>query len=256
VQTHILLDAGTGIRAAGAALLSRMADPREQTLEITLLLSHLHWDHIQGLPFFGPLYRPGTRLSIYGPASSDEALEEALRTQMSAPGFPVAWEKLPARITVHALRGGENFHAGAAEISCAALNHPGGVLAYRIAQGGARVVYATDTEHEGGRIDPSLLTLAHGADALIYDAMYTEAEYRGDHGASRVGWGHSTWEAGAKVAEHAGVGRYLLFHHDPLRTDEQVDALEREARAVFPNTQAAREGLTLELGHDQERRVA
>jgi phosphoribosyl 1,2-cyclic phosphodiesterase len=264
-RTHILLDAGTGIRGAGAALLSGLHHepeggfpPREPTvdargpgrephLEITLLLSHLHWDHIQGLPFFGPLYRPHTRLNVYGPAASDEALAEALKTQMSAPGFPVAWEALPARISLHALQGGERLQVGAATVRCAALEHPGGVLGYRIEHDGKSVVYATDTEHRQDCADPALVALASDADVLIYDAMYTEAEYLGVNGSTRVGWGHSTWEAGAKVARAAKVGRYLLFHHDPVRSDEQVDALELEARQVFPNTLAAREGLMLEL---------
>ena len=268
-HTHILLDAGTGIREAGAALLKgqRTEAPREpmveagmaareQHLELTLLLSHLHWDHIQGLPFFGPLYRPTTRLSIYGPAESSDALREALKAQMSAPGFPVAWEALPARISLHGLVGGECFRVGGAEVTCAALDHPGGVLGYRISQGGASVVYATDTEHHDGVVDPALLALATDCDALIYDAMYTEEEYRGARGPARVGWGHSTWEAGAKVARRARVGRYVLFHHDPVRNDDEVDALERAARREFPNTLAAREGLELTLGRDPQRKVA
>ncbi|MFT3926066.1 MAG: MBL fold metallo-hydrolase [Myxococcales bacterium] len=253
-RQRLMLDAGTGIRSAGAALASTSAP--ESPLEITLCLSHLHWDHIQGLPFFAPLYRANTRLTIYGPGASDSELENALMTQMGAPGFPVPWHALPAQIHLQALRGGERFQVGEAEVTCRALNHPGGVLAYRIDQANQSVVYATDTEH-GAEMDETLLSLAEGADALIYDAMYTEAEYRGTPGRPpRVGWGHSTWQAGAQVAHAARVGRYVLFHHDPVRDDAQVDALESAAREVFPGTLAAREGLALSLGRDPERRVA
>lgn len=246
---RIVLDAGTGLRNLGDQLTGK-ADH-----QVTLLLSHLHWDHIQGLPFFGPLYRPGTELSIYGPSGSSAELSQALTTQMSAPSFPIKWQELPSSLSTLPLLGGEAFWLDDVKISCARLNHPGGVLGYRIEYGGKSVVYATDTEHYACD-DPKLLALARDADVLIYDSMYTEAEYRGDRGPSRVGWGHSTWEAGARIAERASVSDFVLFHHDPGRDDDQVDALEGAARHVLPRSQAAREGLVLSLGMDDGQRAA
>lgn len=238
--TRLILDAGTGIRRLGERLL------REQVSDVTLLLSHQHWDHIQGLPFFVPLYLPTTRLAVFGAATEGKHLADVLAQQMSAPVFPVRWDELASRLEVQHVRAGQRFEVGAATVTVAKLNHPGGVLAYRIDYGGRSVVYATDTEHYDC-VDPTLRRLAEGADVLIYDAMYTPEEYRGEAGASKVGWGHSTYEAGAKVAEAAQVGTLLLFHHEPTRTDGAVDELERLARARFPRALAAREGLCLDL---------
>jgi ribonuclease BN (tRNA processing enzyme) len=126
--------------------------------------------------------------------------------------------------------------------------HPGGVLAYRVEHGGKSIVYATDTEHPESGVDESLLTLARGADVLIYDAMYTPDEYEGRaDGISRRGWGHSTYVAGAELAKAAGVGRYVLFHHDPDQDDAAVREKENAAKALFENSLCAYEGLVLEL---------
>jgi phosphoribosyl 1,2-cyclic phosphodiesterase len=237
-KQRIVLDAGTGIRRLGDEL------AREAETEMTLLLSHLHWDHVQGLPFFAPLYRPTTQLHVYGPASDGRSLTQALETQMSAPGFPVLWRDLPCQIAVTPLTGVESFWLEDVHVTCARLNHPGGVLGYRIEHRGRSLVYATDTEHYAVD-DPKLVKLAQRADVLIYDAMYTDAEYGGEGGPARVGWGHSTWQAGVSLAARAEVKRLVLFHHDPARSDEAVDAIEREASAALPGTLAARESLRL-----------
>ena len=126
-------------------------------------------------------------------------------------------------------------------------NHPDAVFAYRVEHAGRSVVYATDTEHYAC-VDPRLVTLCRGADVLIYDAQYLPEEYAGEVGPSRMGWGHSTYEAGAELAKAAGVGKLVLFHHDPSRTDEGVAAIEERARERFDATVAAREGMTIELG--------
>ncbi len=145
------------------------------------------------------------------------------------------------------VKGGDRLGMGDVEITVAKGNHPGGALAYRIEYAGRSVVYATDTEHYSC-VDPTLLGLAANADVLIYDSQYTPAEYRGDGGPSKVGWGHSTYEDGAKLARAANVGRYVLFHHDPKRTDDAVADLERRAQSLFPDSVAAREGMLIELG--------
>ncbi|MCC6215689.1 MAG: MBL fold metallo-hydrolase [Polyangiaceae bacterium] len=232
----LVLDAGTGLRALGDRL---MAEGRR---DVALLLSHTHWDHIQGLPFFVPLYVPGSRLEIWGPRFGERALADVLARQMESPVFPVRLDETGAGRELHELRGGETFALGDVTVRTAKLHHPGGVLAYRIEHGGRAIVYATDTEH-WACLDPSLVALARDADLLVYDAQYTEDEYRGAAGPSRVGWGHSTWEQGVKVADAARVGQLALFHHDPRRDDAAVAELERLAAARRPGTVAAREGM-------------
>jgi phosphoribosyl 1,2-cyclic phosphodiesterase len=238
--TRIVLDAGTGLRKLGDSMLA------EGPVEATLLLSHLHWDHIQGLPFFVPAYVPSTNLTILGGANGVMPLRDALSRQMTAPSFPVRLDELGAAIAFEEVRHGQVFGVGGATVRVAKLNHPGGVMAYRIEHGGRSVVYATDTEHYAC-VDPTLRALAAGADLLIYDSQYTPEEYRGDIGRSKVGWGHSTYAAGAELARTAGVGQYVLFHHDPQRTDAQVGEVERRARELFPMSVAAREGMQMVL---------
>ena len=235
---RIVLDAGTGLRCLGETL---GAGP----VSVTILLSHLHWDHIQGIPFFGPLYRPGTRIDL-ADAVEGGSLEDALAQQMRPPQFTVDWRSVPAIRSYRDLAPGEALSIGEVRVRSAGLNHPGGVLAYRVEHGGRSVVYATDTEHYD-HVDPALLALAEGADVLIYDAQYTPAEYAGLDGPSRVGWGHSTWEAATAAARAAGVGKLVLHHHDPTRSDADVAAIEAEVRHDFAHTRAAREGLVISL---------
>ena len=239
-STRLILDAGTGVRRLGDALLG------QGPVDATILFSHLHWDHIQGLPFFVPAYLPSTKLQLIGSANGVMSLGDALAHQMTAPVFPVRLDELGGQIRLRETKNGDRFDIGEAQIKVAKLNHPGGVLAYRIEHEGRSVVYATDTEHYAC-VDPTLKTLAEGADVLIYDSQYTPEEYRGDLGRSKVGWGHSTYVAGAEICRAAGVGRYVLFHHDPQRTDAGVADLERKARDLFPAAVAAREGMEITL---------
>ena len=234
----LILDAGTGLRGLGARML------REGQRRATLLLSHLHWDHIQGLPFFVPAYVPGHTITLAGMPG----LRGALDQQMKAPCFPVGLDAMGAELRFEEL-GGAPLRVGALEVRAAKLNHPGGVLAYRVSVGDRSVVYATDTEHYACP-DPRLIALAQDADVLIYDAMYTEAEYP-----AKVGWGHSTWQAGVAVADAANVDRLVLFHHAPERSDDAVDALERKAALARPGTIAAREGEAIQL-RAEERHAA
>jgi phosphoribosyl 1,2-cyclic phosphodiesterase len=266
----IVLDAGTGLRALGEHLVRR-----KQPVEVELLLSHLHWDHIQGFPFFAPAYVPGNRIALRAPercaaptgssaivehfvaqapctARTTEAdVRAALAAQMRAPHFPVSLEAMRAQLSFYAVAAGAEFELGRAQVRAAAARHPNGCLAYRVTIAGRSVVYATDTEHDGdGAVDPDLSQLCDGADVLIYDAQYTEAEY-----ATKRGWGHSTAEAGARLAAAARVRQLVLFHHDPAHDDATVAAIERATRARFPATVAAREGLELVLA-PPTRRVA
>jgi phosphoribosyl 1,2-cyclic phosphodiesterase len=244
-DTRLVLDAGTGLRRLGSALSSTGA------VDATVLLSHLHWDHIQGIPFFTPLYSPETRLHFVGGAGS-EPLRDSLKRQMSAPNFPVALDDVPAKLAFTEVRDKERFVVGEARVVAAKANHPDAVHAYRIEHGGRSIVYATDTEHYAC-VDQRLVSLARDADVLIYDAQYLPEEYSGEVGMSRVGWGHSTYEAGIALARAAGARRLVLFHHDPTRTDDGVDEIEARARKTFPDAIAAREGLVLELESDAVR---
>jgi phosphoribosyl 1,2-cyclic phosphodiesterase len=238
--TRLILDAGTGIRKLGDRLLP------EGPTDATVLLSHQHWDHIQGLPFFVPAYLPGTKLTIVGGSNGIMSLREALSHQMTAPVFPVRLDELSAELAFREVRSGEQLVIGDACVRVAKLNHPGGVYAYRIDHAGRSVVYATDTEHYAC-VDPAIRSLAAGADVLIYDSQYTPEEYRGDGGRSKVGWGHSTYVAGAELARAAGVGTYVLFHHDPQRSDAGVDEIEQRAQQLFKESVAAREGMEISL---------
>jgi len=241
----IIFDGGTGLRLLGKKLLTEMP------LTAHIFFSHVHWDHIQGFPFFDPAFIKGNTIHLYGGKNVSRTIEETLAGQMDRPNFPVHLSDMAATMTFNDLAEGESLAipAGVASASLRAApgNHPNGVWAYRIDFEGKSVMYATDTEHYT-EIDQNLATLAKGVDILIYDAQYTPEEYAGANGAaSKVGWGHSTFEEAVKLAKAAGVKQLVLFHHDPTQSDDAVDAKEARAKKIFPNVIAAREGLTLQL---------
>ncbi len=239
--TCIVFDGGTGLRLLGNELAKQPPAP------IHLFFSHVHWDHIQGFPFFAPAFVAGTTIHMYGSAEVSGRVENALAGQMETPNFPVKLWALPARLVFRDLREGEVLDLpGGARVTCATGNHPGGVLAYRVDYEGRSFVYATDTEHYAVP-DPKLVKLARGADVLVYDSMYTPEEYAGAAGPPKTGWGHSTFEHGVALAKAAAVRKYVLFHHDPGQDDAAVREKERRARALFAESVAAREGLTIDV---------
>ena len=242
-DTRIILDAGTGLRTLGDERMK--TGPRHSTI----LLSHLHWDHVAGLPFFTPIYVPGHRVEIASGPNGVMPHDEAIRSLFKAPFFPVDYADLANQISTRELRTNDRFTIGDITITMARLNHPDPVYGFRLEHGGQSIVYATDTEHFAC-VDPTLKKLAAGADILIYDAQYTPEEYP-----TKVGWGHSTWLAGAELARAAGVPQLVLFHHDPNRTDAQLAAIEAEAASSLPGTVAAREGMVLRA-RDAERAAA
>jgi phosphoribosyl 1,2-cyclic phosphodiesterase len=246
----VVLDAGTGLRGLGERLIAG-----GRPVSLSLLFSHVHWDHIQGFPFFPALFKSSTELSLYG-RPEEGTLESALGRQMTWPNFPVELETVPARLTYGSFELDRPFAVGSAIVRAARLNHPNGVVAYRVEHDGRAVVYATDTEHYAERIDRDLVSLAQGADLLIYDAQYTPEEYAGVIGGSRAGWGHSTWVEGVRVARAAGVGQLVLFHHDPAHDDAAIGAIERAAQTVLPGTVAAREGLEIHLAGRAQNKAA
>jgi len=240
--TLLVFDAGTGLRLLGADLAPEMP------LTVHLFFSHVHWDHIQGFPFFAPAFSHGNTIHMYGASGVAGTLESAMAGQMSSPNFPVKLNDLPCDLVFHDVMAKDALEIdGTVQIRTAAGHHPGGVLAYRIDFEGKSVVYMTDTEH-GSDADRDLAELARGADVLIYDAQYTPEEYEGSDLAPRkVGWGHSTFVGGVKLAASADVAQLVLFHHDPDQTDDAVREKESRARELFPRSIAAYEGLVIEL---------
>lgn len=243
----IVLDGGTGLRLLGKKLV------REMPITAHIFFSHVHWDHIQGFPFFDPAFVPGNSIVLYGGNNVSRTLEETLAGQMDHPSFPVHLSEMGAKMTFLDLYEGQSVHIDAGDgeqvsVTTARGNHPNGVWAFRIEHKGTSVMYATDTEHYA-IVDPKLLRLAKGCDVLIYDAQYTPEEYAGTsgRGGPKVGWGHSTFAAAADLAKAAGVGKLVLFHHDPMQSDTQVRDKERRAQELFPECLAAYEGLTLEV---------
>ena len=242
---RLVLDAGTGLRPLGQKLAAE-ARERQGRVCATFLFTHLHWDHIQGFPFFGPGFVPGTELRLLGPGEGGSSLEHALSEQMRPPSFPVPLEAMAAEKRFETLSDGAELELGAVKVKARALCHPQGSLGYRIEAGGASFCFATDTEAlPGGEVDPALLELARDVDLLVYDAQYTPDEYAGKAGPPRKGWGHSTYVDAARIAKACGAKRLGLFHHDPTHGDDLVEAMERDARTIFPAAFACREGLTV-----------
>ncbi len=241
----VILDGGTGMRLLGQSLLPEMP------LEACVFFSHVHWDHIQGFPYFTPAFVRGNTFHLYGGNNVSRTLEETLAGQMDYPSFPVHLTEMGARMSFNDLYEGQvvelESEGKPIKISNVRGNHPNGVFAYRIEYDGHAVMYATDTEHYSV-VDPKLRRLARNADVLIYDAMYLPEEYTGEAGGMpKTGWGHSTYEHAVLLARDAGVKRLVLFHHDPAQNDADVAEKERRARAIFPACEAAREGLVIDL---------
>jgi phosphoribosyl 1,2-cyclic phosphodiesterase len=268
----IILDAGTGIIPLGRELATRSRQSG-QPVRALILFSHLHHDHTQGFPFFAPAYNPGANLRIYGPGSSEQALEDLLARNQTPPAFPITLRDMHAAREIRTigemdsialdengirlLRGGGATPPDAAVIRLMkSYSHPGGVYFYRIEWRGRSVVYATDTEGYVGT-DRRLAAFAHGADLLIHDAQYSQEHYRGLNGwASTQGYGHSTPQMACEAAQAAGVQRLALFHHDPNYDDETVHDLEEQAQLVFKPSFSAREGLELTLATQEAAKVA
>jgi ribonuclease BN (tRNA processing enzyme) len=217
----IVLDAGTGARGLGLALLE------EPPPRIDLLLSHLHVDHVEGLTAFEPIWRPETDLHIWGPSSPIVSLDERLAMYFSPPLFPLHLSEVPARCTFYDAPEGA-WTIGGATVRSAQIQHAGSTVGYRIEADGAVLTYLTDHEPALGTDLETIPTdwisgfaLASGADVLIHDCQYTAEEY-----ASRFGFGHSSAEQVATFARRAEAGRLVLYHHDPMHTDEELDAIQ------------------------------
>ncbi len=237
----LIFDAGTGIRLLGQQLAT--------TENVTghIFFSHSHWDHIQGFPFFAPAFLPGNRFDIYGGIVPDgQSIEQRLNHQMMDPNFPVPLNIMAADLRFHNLPAGEVVQIGAVQVEIGQLNHPGGAYGYRVSCLGRSVAYITDTEHRPGELDANVLKLARQADVFIYDCTYTNAEYH-DPVTSKIGWGHSTWQEGVKLATAAQAKRLVIFHHDPGHDDDFMDRVGLAAAQSFPQITVAQEGMVFDL---------
>ena len=243
--SFVVLDAGTGLRPLGRRLLE-LAPPR-----IDLLLTHLHLDHLEGLGFFLPLWSAETTLHLWGPASPTRTLEERIARYLSPPLFPIDVSDVPATLVFHDVPA-EPWELGGLRLSGAAVAHPGPTLGYRIESAGASLAYIPDHEpalgSDLGAVSSDWIPgfeLASGVDLLLHDAQFTDDEY-----SERVGWGHSSLTDAVTFARRAAVGRLVLFHHDPWHSDEELDALGRQAMALWNGSGAApvlaREGMVID----------
>ncbi|MDX1569218.1 MAG: MBL fold metallo-hydrolase [Xanthomonadales bacterium] len=259
--TLVLLDCGTGAHALGRKLLAE----REPPVNGHILFSHTHWDHIQGMPFFAPLFMAGNEWDIYGPHGFGDSLRETLSGQMQYDYFPVTLDALGADVRYHCLIEGR-FEVGDIQVTTRYLNHPALTLGYRLEVDGAVVVYACDHEPhsrqlatEAGELrgqDLEHAEFLRDADLVIHDAQYTADEY-----SDRVGWGHSTIDYAVRVCGSAGVKRLALTHHDPMRDDDAVDRIMQsleERIGPFDEMEvfAAAEGSSIELEGERSPRQA
>lgn len=229
----VIFDAGSGIRKLGVQLQS--APPVDPKPPLHLFFTHFHWDHIQGLPFFGPLYDPSRSMTLYSACYSG-CLPDALSGQMSAPYFPVTFAQAASKRKFVDL-GADPIEIGALKVQPFPLNHPQGATGYRIESNGAVVVYATDREHGHPKLDDVMQEYAHNADILIHDAQYTPEEYP-----RYKGWGHSTWREAVHIAREGNVKQLVLFHHDPSHDDQMLSSIVADTKAEFPNVVGACEG--------------
>ena len=238
----VIFDAGTGLRILGEQLLA------ETPIRAVLFFSHVHWDHIQGFPFFQPAFVAGNHFDLYGGRDLTATLAETLAGQMNFPNFPVTLEQMGATMIFHEFSNGQLINlGGGVSVRALSLNHPNGCYGYRVECGGKVVAYCTDTEHGNG-LNANVVALAADSDLFIYDAQYTPEEYAGKAGGfPRIGWGHSTFEKGAELAHATRAKRLILFHHDPAHDDAAILEIERRCRALFPAAEAAREGLACDL---------
>ena len=248
----IILDAGTGIRELGRSLLER---ENGGPVAGDIFLTHAHWDHIQGIPFFAPIFQPGNHFTIWGSKTLETSIDRVIRDQMSPVVFPVSFEEVNARIDFREIAE-ERCVGNGYEVTAFAVQHPGGALGYRFSSSkrvGGSFVYISDNElaaHETYKTRPDwrdrLVEFVRGAAVLIHDATYTSAEYE-----RHRGWGHSTHDEVVSLALDAGVEQVVLFHHRPERSDDDLDQCVASCQALIRakggkiTVTAAAEGMTL-----------
>jgi phosphoribosyl 1,2-cyclic phosphodiesterase len=242
--TQFILDCGTGLRMLGNRW---NAEDSVRPAETHIFVTHYHWDHIQGLPFFAPLYVENNEFQFYSFRSEflgRDSLRQVFETQMALPYFPVDFSAMSAKRKFRELEGGESFLVGENKVTARHINHPQGCLGFRIETPAGTIVYATDNEPGDPALEKSLRELAAGADILVNDAQFTPSQLA----TTKKGWGHSSWKEGVNIAREVGAKTLVLFHHDPDSSDRTVDGLLRDAREEFDSVFAASEGMVITLG--------
>jgi ribonuclease BN (tRNA processing enzyme) len=244
----LIVDLGTGLRALGDVLLK---DVRAlgTPLHATALLTHLHFDHILGLPFFGPLHDPGARLTVHGPAQPKGSLKDALHAAVQPPVFPIHMEQFRGELVTVDTRD-EDFSIGSAKVMARSIPHSGPTLGYRIEAEGRSMAYMSDHQAPLDRrtIPDAVLELCQGVDLLVHDGQYTDDEF-----STKADWGHSTAAFAVHVAAEAKVKRLLLSHHDPSHNDRDIDRILTLARRLpeakeIEDVSSAHEGQSIDLG--------
>lgn len=241
----MICDLGTGVRYFGASV---EAADRSEPFQATALVTHLHWDHIQGLPFFSPILRPGASLDIIGPVQEGPSLEAAVTAAVAPPMFPVPLTELPGQITFQEVAKG-CFSVGSAIVTVFPVPHVGPTNGYRIEAGGASMAYISDFQQPVGDapgVPPHVVEYCRGVDVLVHDAQYDKREF-----AAKSTWGHCTVAYAVQVALAAEVGQLVLYHHDPLHDDDWIDRAVVEANNLAGDrleVLAASEGLVLQAG--------
>lgn len=236
--SHVLVfDGGTGLRPLGEALVREVG-----ALDTDLFLTHTHFDHICGIPFFSPAFDPSSRIVTWaGHLLPDDDICRVLKSMMASPLFPVPLEIFRARVEFRDFNAGEQLSPRAGiTIRTAALDHPDGATGYRVDYAGRSFCYVTDTSHVPDHPNGEILDLIRDADFVVYDAMFTEEEFR-----ERPTWGHSTWNEGVRLCDAAGARTLVLFHHDPGRNDDALDAIGEQLERARPGSLIAREGMVL-----------
>jgi phosphoribosyl 1,2-cyclic phosphodiesterase len=237
----LIFDAGTGLHALGSDLSANRGIVGGD-LKYDLFFTHTHFDHICGFPFFQPAFDPSNKLRIWaGHLLPERTIREVLIYLMMDPLFPIPIDTMRAKLDFEDFEAGKILYPGDdISIRTAPLNHPNGATGYRIDYGGRSICYVTDTEHVVGEPDQNILGLIEGADYFIYDSTYSDDEF-----AEHKGWGHSTWQEGARLADQAGVGTFVVFHHDPDHDDAHMDTVTEAVEAVRPGSIVAREDMIL-----------
>ncbi len=239
-DTHIMIDSGTGARGLGNW---HMARAKGAPVEVALIYSHLHLDHIQGFPFFVPVYIPTSTVRIFSAKPDVTTTRGVLQSQMQYPSFPVGLDALPSDVQFIDVKRGATFEVGEATVSTCEINHPGRAMAIRVDFKGHAFVQCSDIEHTSDEPDAELVALCKDADYLSFDATYIAgAEYE-----AHKGWGHSTWEHGLEVCEAANVKTFIAFHHDPGHNDDFMDGVARDVEEARSGSLVAREGMTFDL---------
>lgn len=239
--TLYIFDCGTGFRNLGKHLSAKFQATQEP-VSAHIFLSHFHWDHIQGIPFFTPLYESPENRFLFHATARGLGLKQAVEAQMAEPYFPVEMVQMAAQRQFYTMEEG-NLEFDDLKIRTLWLNHPQGCMGFRIETKQGVLVYATDNEPGPEDFDKNVRKLAEGADILIYDAQYLPEEYQ----ARRQGWGHSHWREAVNIAMGGGAKELILFHHDPDHTDACLDSIVHKARCYFPAVRAASEGMEIQL---------